>query len=182
MILAMAGLPGSGKSTIARRLAECLPALVVNKDEIRAQLFSADEINYTREQDAVCFEEMLRLTEDELTRSPGEWVILDGRTFSRSTDLQRVINLAHRLGEPLFVINCVCSDDTARRRIEADARAGTHLAGNRSYELYREIKARQEPLPFPALRLDTDLDLTTCLSLCLTYLGYRSDRRPYVFR
>lgn len=145
-------------------------------------LFSEEEIDYTREQDAVCFEEMLRLTEDRLTGRPGEWVILDGRTFSRSVDLQRVINLAHRLGEPLFVIHCVCSDDKARSRLQADLQAGNHPAANRNYELYREIQARQETLAFPALRLNTDLDLRTCLSLCLIYLTRPSDPRLFALR
>jgi adenylylsulfate kinase len=167
----MAGLPGSGKSTIARALAESLPGLVVSKDEIRVKLFSGEEIDYSQAQDAVCFEEMLRFTEDTLTRSPGKWVILDGRTFSRSADLEQVSHLAKQLKEPLFIIQCVCSDDEARRRIEADAQAGRHPAGNRNYELYLRIKERQESLPFPALRLDTELDVSTCLSLCLEYLS-----------
>ncbi len=178
VIVAMAGLPGSGKSTIARGLAQLLPGLVVNKDEIRVQLFSIDEIDYSSEQDAVCFEEMLRLTEDVLTRSPGKWVILDGRTFSRAADLDRVADLARRLGEVLFVIHCVCSDKAARRRIEADVQAGRHPAANRDYDLYLKVKARQEPLPFPALRLNTDLDESTCLSLCLSYLSRPPDPRP----
>ena len=170
MIVAMAGLPGSGKSTIAQGLARLLPGLVVNKDEIRTKLFTADEINYSREQDALCFEEMLRVTEQALADSPGAWIILDGRTFSRAADLERVKELAGRLEESLFVIQCVCSEDAARRRIEADVQAGRHPAANRNYELYLEIKARQEPLLSPALRLNTDHDLSTCLSLCLRYL------------
>ncbi len=182
VILAMAGLPGSGKSTIAQALAQLLPALVVSKDEIRMRLFSAEEIDYSQVQDAVCFEEMLRLTEESLTRQPGQWVILDGRTFARAADLQQVNNIAKRLREPYFVIHCVCSDDEARRRIEADVQAGKHPAANRNYELYLEIKARQESLPFAALRLNTDLDLGTCLSLCLRYLARPLDPRLSVSR
>jgi len=170
VIVAMAGLPGSGKSTIARGLAELLPGVVVNKDEIRVRLFSGDEIDYSQAQDAVCFKEMLRLTEESLTRQPGQCIILDGRTFSRAADLEQVENLAKRLGEGLFVIQCVCSDEAARRRIEADVQAGRHPAANRNYGLYLQIKARQEPLPCAVLRLDTDLDPSTCLSLCLEYL------------
>ncbi|MFB3904733.1 MAG: AAA family ATPase [Acidobacteriota bacterium] len=167
----MAGLPGSGKSTMAQGLARLLPGWVINKDEIRLKLFSGATIDYSQAQDAICFDEMLRLAEETLTCSRGDCVILDGRTFSRAADLERVKKLAGRLKEPLSVIHCICSDETARKRIESDVRAGRHPAANRNYELYLEIKARQEALPFPALRLDTDLDVRTCLSLCLQYLS-----------
>jgi predicted kinase len=177
VIIAMAGLPGSGKSTIARGLARVLPGLVVSKDEIRTKLFSADEIDYSQEQDSICFQEMLRVTEQTLSQSPGTWIILDGRTFSRAADLEQVGNLATRRGEPLFVIQCLCSDESARRRIESDVRTGRHPAANRNYGLYLEIKARQEPLVLPALHLNTDLDLSSCLSLCLSYLGHPLDPR-----
>lgn len=143
----------------------------MNKDEIREKLFARREIDYSRGQDTICFGEMLRAAEDILTDSPGGCVILDGRTFSRATDLEQVGIMARRLEEPLFVIQCICSDQEARTRIEADARAGRHPARNRNFDLYLEIKARQEPLPFPALHLNTDLDLVTCLSICLNYLA-----------
>src|SRR5512138_2029556 len=112
----MAGLPGSGKSTIARGLAQLLSGIVINKDEIRFQLFHPSAIDYSQEQDAVCFQEMLRIADETLKHSPGTCVILDGRTFSRAADLDQVKRLATRLEEPLFVILCVCSDESARRR------------------------------------------------------------------
>jgi len=177
MIVAMAGLPGSGKSTIAEALAQLLPGQVISKDEIRVKLFSAHEIDYSQAQDAVCFDEMLRLAEDTITRSPDTCVILDGRTFSRTDDLEQVKELANRLEEPFYVIHCVCSDEETRKRIEADIETGRHPAGNRNYELYVEIKKRQEALPFPALHLNTELDLNTCVSLCLNYLGRPLDPR-----
>ncbi len=178
MILAMAGLPGSGKSTIARALSLELPAVVISKDEIRTRLFTPAEIDYSPDQDAVCFCEMLRHAEAFLTRSPDQWVILDGRTFSRARDMEQVMALADRIGQPLHVIRCYCSDDEARRRLEADLREMRHPAANRDYDLYLEIKSRQEPLPLPALDLDTSPDPDTCLTRCLDYLTAPPPRPP----
>lgn len=139
MIVVMAGLPGSGKSTVAQGLSLRLPAVIISKDEIRTRLFRPEEIDYSPAQDAVCFAEMLRLTEAVLTRTPGQWVILDGRTFSRSRDVEQVKALADRLRQPLYVIRCYCSDEEARRRIEGDLRerdtrqqTGTILSISRS--------------------------------------------------
>ena len=177
VIVAMAGLPGSGKSTIAQGLARRLPGHVINKDEIRLQLFKQDEIDYSQAQDAVCFHEMLRLAENRLTGRPGDWIILDGRTFSRAADFEQVKSLAVEIREPLYVIECVCSDEQARKRIEADLQSGKHPAANRNFALYLEVKKRQEPRPYPALRLETGLDLGTCLSLCLSYFARPLDPR-----
>ncbi len=156
---------------MARALAARLPAIIISKDEIRTRLFSQDQIDYSRAQDNVCFQEMLRLTEAILTESPDKWVILDGRTFSRSEDMLQVWNLAQRLRQRLFVIECTCSDEEARRRLEYDQKQGRHPAGNRDYRLYLELKSRREPLPIPALRLDTSSEPAVCLDRCLTYLG-----------
>ena len=35
MLIAMAGLPGTGKSTLATALADALPAVVLDKDKLR---------------------------------------------------------------------------------------------------------------------------------------------------
>jgi predicted kinase len=39
MLIAMAGLPASGKSTLAARLASELAGVVLSKDQVRAALF-----------------------------------------------------------------------------------------------------------------------------------------------
>jgi predicted kinase len=60
MIVIMAGLPGTGKSTVARSLAQRLPAAVLDKDIIRAALFSAAHVEYSSEQDDFCQEIMVQ--------------------------------------------------------------------------------------------------------------------------
>jgi adenylylsulfate kinase-like enzyme len=48
----LAGLPATGKSTLARALAERLEgAAVLDKDRVRAALFPGDMVDYTTEQD-----------------------------------------------------------------------------------------------------------------------------------
>lgn len=44
VIVIMAGLPGTGKTTLARELAVRVGGRVLSKDEIRHTLFSAEDI------------------------------------------------------------------------------------------------------------------------------------------
>lgn len=62
MIIAMAGLPGVGKSTLARALAARLDAVVLDKDRIRASLFPPSHVDYSRDQDDFCIDVMYRGT------------------------------------------------------------------------------------------------------------------------
>jgi predicted kinase len=90
-----------------------------------------------------------------LTRTPGRAVVLDGRTFSKAYQIAEVLALAGRVGESLYVIECVCDDEIAEARLAKDAAAGTHPAGNRTPDLYRRAKAAAEPLTVPRLTIDT---------------------------
>jgi predicted kinase len=170
MIVMLAGLPGTGKSSIARELARALPAVILDKDQIRAALFPTARITYTTTQDDFCLGVMLQTAAYLLRQQPDEPVILDGRTFSRTYQVQLVEQHAADLEAPLAVIECICSDATARQRLEQDAAAGHHLAGNRDYALYLAIKARFEPIREPKLVVNTDHPLRDVVAQCLAYI------------
>ena len=70
-IIALAGLPGTGKSTLARALSTALDAPVFDKDAVRAALYAPDRIEYSREQDELCWELTWRAAELELARRQG---------------------------------------------------------------------------------------------------------------
>lgn len=148
----MAGLPGTGKSTVASKLAEKRGGVVLSKDIIREALFGPDRVEYSTEQDDFCLEIMLQTASYLFRRNPHELVILDGRPFSRHYQLDRVF----KTGFPCKIIECVCSEATAIARIERDSAAHSHLARNRDAALYFRIKAAFEPISGPKLVVDTD--------------------------
>src|SRR5262249_6189550 len=107
-----------------------------------------------------------------LRANPRQAVIIDGRTFLRPGQLQQLLNLAASQGERLSIIECVCEDDVAKRRLERDLAEGNHPAGNRTFDLYLSLKAKAEPIPLPHLVLDTGrTPRDECVRRCLDYLA-----------
>jgi predicted kinase len=156
-LIAMAGLPATGKSTLARALAAALDVPVLSKDAIRAVLFDARDIEHSHEQDDFCARVMYRTAVFLAQRGERRAVILDGRSFSRRAQFEELSALASGMKLPLHVIECVCSEDTARGRLAADLERGGHPAGaQRDLELYRALLRASEPIPEPKLVLATD--------------------------
>jgi predicted kinase len=171
VIILMAGLPGTGKTTLARELAQRTFGRVLSKDEIRHAIFAPDEIEYSSRQDDFCLQLMLETAAYFLSRNPGRLIFLDGRPFSRRYQIENVLVAAERLQQPWKILECVCAEETARRRLEADAANRAHPAGDRGYQLYLEVKARFEDIMQYRTVINTDQPLATCVAQGLAALG-----------
>ena len=174
MLIAMAGLPGTGKSTLAGRLRSELGAVVLNKDAVRAVLFPAPVLDYSAAQDDVCMAAIYSAAAAILKAKPRQTVILDGRTFLRSYQMRDLFALAASLNEIPHIVECVCDNEVARERLEGDQALGTHPAGNRGYALYLERKAAAEPITNSRLVLETGkTPLDECVKRSLEYIKAR---------
>ena len=160
MLILMAGLPGTGKTTLSHTLAVELGGTVINKDEIRAALFETRDTEYSTEQDEFVMRIMLKTAGYLFRNDPERRIFLDGRTFSRSYQLKRATGYAEAIGQPWRILECVCSEETARQRLQDDR---THVATNRDFDLYLEVKARFEEIKFPKSVVNTDEPLDVCL-------------------
>jgi len=164
MIVLLAGLPGTGKSTLAQAASSRLHAIVLSKDEIRHTLFSPAAIEYSTEQDDFVMEIMLQTAGWTLGKDPGRIVFLDGRTFSRRYQIDRVLGCADELSQPWRILECVCPEEVARARITAQAESNAHPARDRTFHLYLECKARFEPILRPKIVIDTNHALEECVN------------------
>ena len=81
-----------------------------------------------------------------LTSDPTRVVILDGRTFRRTVQVADLLALGSELGQPVFMVECVCADEVAGERLVRDSAEGGHPAKNRNTALHATMKATAEPL------------------------------------
>ena len=171
MIVLMAGLPGTGKTTLAREVAARTAGRVLSKDAIRHAIFSPEEIEYSSRQGDFCVRLMLETAAYLLTLNPARIIFLDGRPFSRRYQIENVLATAASLHQPWRILECVCSEETARHRLEDDAASGSHPAGNRGFQLYLEVKARFEAITFEKTVIDTNQGLEVCTQRAMQSLS-----------
>lgn len=169
ILVAMTGLPGTGKSTLAHALADALPALVLDKDRVRAALFST-AVDYSAAQNDFCMKVIYQTAAFLLQRDPSRAVIIDGRTFATQAQREALREAAWKMDATLHIIECVCAETTALARLAHDAAAGSHPAADRDAALYWRVRARWEPIPAPKLVIDTGAPLETSVVRSLDYL------------
>ena len=164
----MAGLPGTGKSTLARAVASRTGAYVLDKDQVRAALFPAELVEYSREQDDFVLRVMLKVAGWIMRRDAKRVVILDGRPFTKKYQRDLVINFAEWMKTRWRIVECRCLEDTARLRLGS---AGGHPAADRDFELYERVKSEWEEITRPKLVVDTDAAIEDCVRQVLAYAG-----------
>lgn len=174
MIVLMAGLPGTGKTTLAQELSRRTSGRVLSKDEFRHTLFLPQEIEYSSRQDDFCLQLMMQTAGFLLSHDRERFIFFDGRPFSRRYQIANVVAAANSLHQSWRILECVCSEETARKRLAGDAKASSHVAGNRDFELYLNVKARYESITLPKTVIDTEQELEKSVQHSLSALGFTS--------
>jgi aminoglycoside phosphotransferase family enzyme/predicted kinase len=123
-LLLVAGLPGTGKSTMARGLAEVAGFCVIRSDEVRKQLAGipahlktpaeARLSLYTPEWNARTYSECMRRA--ELLLWEGRRVIVDA-TFREQAERTAFQEMAVRWGVPAGLLICQAEPETVRSRL-----------------------------------------------------------------
>jgi len=152
---------------LARAVAERVGGLVLDKDLIRASVFPPKLIEYSRKQDDMVVELMLEEAEHLLRIQPARIIFLDGRPFSKKYQVDAVVEFARRIETPWRIVECVCPEDLALRRLQADQK---HIAANRDEELYHKVKADFQRILRRKLVVQTTLQLEACVNRVEEYL------------
>ena len=161
-LLQMAGMPGSGKSALARLIGRSAKAVVIDKDVLKtAALETGPEEKLAA---GIAYDTFFGLADHLLGQ--GWSVVLDSPSFWETIP-KRGSEIAANRHIPYFFIECVCDDkDELARRL----RERTKLTSQPGEEVLEDSWNTITPAE-AHLRVDTTQDLERCLSIALDYLG-----------
>ena len=165
----LAGLPGTGKSTLARAVSARLGGTVLDKDRVREALFPGAMTDYTREQDDLCVRAMLEAASYLTSRRNVRYIFIDGRTFSKHEQVDEVVQAAERAGARWRILHVTCSDAVAEARLSRDD--PENPAKNRDAALYRGVKESFEPIAHPKFDVDTTEGVEEAVDGVCRWLG-----------
>lgn len=150
IVIALMGLPGSGKTTVAERLVRMRDLSVISRDAIRAAMFRPPSFTELEKQ---CAYRALLLAVAaclELGRS----CIVEGMTFSRASEVEEVRRIAETAAAHFLPVFLDCPVDLAQARAAHDLAQQSRAPEDRDERLVARVAERFDAPPADALRLD----------------------------
>lgn len=144
VLAVVCGLPGVGKSTVSRAIADRLPATVLRTDVIRKELFADPQ--YTTAESVAVYDTLLTRAFDHL--DVGESVVLDA-TFKTSERRIQARDLAAQVGARFRLVYVACDEAVLERRIRE--RDGVSDA---DFDVHIEFRDRFEPVELDHVVID----------------------------
>ncbi|WP_028035301.1 ATP-binding protein [Chelativorans sp. J32] len=177
-IVLLVGLPGVGKTTLAKALTTRLDGEILSRDLIRDAIFPEKYLDYSTEQNQVATDTLLRVLDYLLRRHKAPCLIIDGKPFSRSHEVHSVLELAGRYGASVHVVHCDAPLETIRQRLTADLSDGANMRAQRTPQKAERIYEEFEPLDVPHLKVDMTLPLDGVVASVADYVARRAAEAP----
>jgi predicted kinase len=165
MVIIVFGLPGSGKSYFAGRLAKSLDAIYVSSDIERKKLIS--QRKYTFSEKMMVYDRMFELM--EIAIKDGKSIVLDA-SFYRNSIRNCFIQKATELGQTALFIEVTAKTETIKKRL---SKKREH--SDADYSIYLSLKKSFEPLRQNHLALSSDDDIEDMLESGLNYINKKNE-------
>ncbi|MCE9527899.1 MAG: AAA family ATPase [Planctomycetales bacterium] len=165
LVFAVGGLSGTGKTTLAKGLADALGADLLRTDVVRQEVFGAgahaaqaDSGIYRRESRELVYDELFR--QAAALHAENIPVVLDG-TFSSLSTLAKAQEVASQPQALFLAIECVCRPEVAHQRISQRQSAGRDASDARPEIHDFQRKSWEDwPAETPQVCINTELPLT----------------------
>ena len=160
MIVIVLGLPGSGKSYFASRLAEVIQADYINSDQIRKGMFS--KRIYSEQEKGAVYNAMLEKMKSVVQLNKD--LVIDA-TFHREDSRQLFIRQLRGKAK-FFFIEITANPDLIRRRLKKE-----RPFSEADFDVYELTRHQWQPLSEPHLSLEsTDENIDYMLDRAVNYL------------
>ncbi len=158
MLLAIAGYPGTGKTTLAKRLEQEMTYFRLTRDDIIQVLFRHFDFG-SLEQKAAVYQRML--SHAEIALNTGRNVVLD-MPFTRNEEIELAQSLASRLNVQFKVVYLECPEHIRIERVYSQTDHPVSVA--------LRSQPRTSNVPAGCKVIDTTLPIEVCVAECLDYL------------
>lgn len=146
MIVVVLGLPGSGKSFFASRLAEKLKAPYISSDKVRIEMKIKGK--YRFEDKLLVYDEMKRQADQALKEN--KTIVIDG-SFYRHEMRNLFISLAEIHHSQVRFIEITAHETTIKERLKKPRKES-----EANFEVYQLIKKQFEALDMPHLEIQSN--------------------------
>ncbi len=143
-LVVVCGLPGVGKTTVSRRIADRLACEILRTDVVRKELFEAPV--YTDEETTAVYDELFERARSRI--ESGDPVVLDA-TFRKRSFRTAALGVAESMDVPFRLVEVVCEEPVVEERIER--RDGVSDA---DFEIHLRFKRLFEPIEIEHLTVD----------------------------
>lgn len=169
MIVIVFGLPGSGKSYFASRLAKMIHADYVNSDKVRKEIF--EKRIYSDQEKKAIYHEMLKKMKEAVMQKKD--LVLDA-TFHKK-DIREMFVAAMKGKEEISFIEIQADEKIIKERLKKP-----RLYSEADFEVYKLIKQQNEPIDEAHLILkSTDENIDEMLQKASEYLKIENDNRTH---
>lgn len=168
MVIIVLGLPGSGKSYFASKLAAELGADYISSDEVRMSLFSTR--TYSDEEKKMVYDAMGSMMSDALFHKKP--VVLDA-TFYRESLRNQFEEIAQGYREKIIYIEVTAPEHLIKERLQKP-----RLSSEADHAVYLKLKEAYDPLKKDHLILfSSNNNISEMLSKAADYI-HRSNEQP----
>jgi len=160
MVVIVFGLPGSGKSYFASRLAKRIDADYINSDRLRKEMFKMR--TYSRQEKESVYKTMLQRMKQDVAQNKN--VVLDA-TFHKKEKRKPFIKEMKTKGG-IYFIEIVAEEGIIRERLK-----GKRRYSEADFKVYKIISSENEPLPESHVVLQsTNSNIKEMLGKAVDYL------------
>jgi|Deesub1362A_J573_1020465.scaffolds.fasta_scaffold00057_124 hypothetical protein len=164
MLILLCGLPGTGKSTLAKRITRRYSATILQTDEVRKEIIKKP--TYSQEEKRLVYKVVFLITKYLLKSKRN--VILDG-TFYKRKLRNEAYKIADECKNRFIIIECTAPEEVIKKRMKRRISKGRGLS-DADYDVYLKIKKQFEPIRREHLTVDTTKPFNTCVDEILEYL------------
>lgn len=156
--IVISGFPGSGKTTLGRRLAPLLELPLIDKDDILDRLFESKGIGNAAWRRALSRESDV-LLQQQAASSSGAVLVSFWRLAGMPSDSGTPVDWLDAASHRVVNVNCACDLNVAATRFLQRRRHAGHLDGASSFA--EVVASLQEVAQFPPLDIGPRIDVDT---------------------